>query len=169
MSLEDAMTEPSQQAIEPDRDASPNDELGKGDRRRRVIRPLGLALPVALLSLVTACSSSTPASSTLAAGSGAVAAGSVLTGTVGQGDAPVITLVDSAGAPVTSLKAGSYTVKVKDESTKHDFHLTGPGVDQKTSVPETTEATWTVKLSAGTYTFVCDPHAATMKGSFTVT
>jgi plastocyanin len=168
------MTEPSEQATEPDGDASPNHELGKGDRRRRVIRPLGLALPVALLSLVTACSSSTPASSppassTPAAGAGAVAAGSVLTGNVGQGDAFVITLVDSAGAPVTSLKAGSYTVKVKDESTIHDFHLTGPGVDQKTGVPETTEVTWSVKLSAGTYTFVCDPHAARMAGSFTVT
>jgi len=75
---------------------------------------------------------------------------------VGQGDAPVITLVDSAGAPVTSLKAGSYTINVKDLSTHHDFHLTGTGVDQKTSVPDTKDVTWTVKLVAGTYTFKCD-------------
>ena len=162
------MTQPHQQATEPGRAATLNHVWGKGDYRRRVIRPLGLAIPVALLSLVTACSS-TPATTTPAAGSSVVASGSVLTGTVGQGDAFVITLVDSAGAPVTSLKAGSYTVKVKDESSKHDFHLTGPGVDEKTGVPDTTEATWTVKLSAGTYTFVCDPHAARMAGSFTVT
>ncbi len=169
------MTEPNQQATEPDRDATLSHARGKGDYRRRVIRPLGLAIPIAVLSLVTACSS-TPASTTPAAGSsvaaggsGAVAAGSVLTGAVGQGDAFVITLVDSTGAPVTSLKAGSYTVKVKDESKIHNFHLTGPGVEQTTTVPETTEVTWTVNLSAGTYTFVCDPHAAKMVGSFTVT
>jgi hypothetical protein len=85
--------------------------------------PLVLAVPVALLSLLAACSDiSTPAAS-----GAPVAAGSVLTGTVGQGDAPVITLVDSAGAPVTSLKAGSYTVKVKDLSSRHNFHRQGSG------------------------------------------
>ncbi len=168
------MTEPNQEATEPGRGATLNYASRKRDHRSRVIRPLGLAIPIAFLSLVTACSSS-PSSTTPTAGSpvaagavGAVSPGSVLTGSVGQGDAPVITLVDSTGAPVTSLKAGSYTVKVKDESTRHDFHLAGPGVDEKTTVPETTEVTWTVTLSAGTYTFVCDPHAARMEGSFTV-
>jgi plastocyanin len=29
--------------------------------------------------------------------------------------------------------------------------------------------TWTVTLKAGKYTYVCDPHASFMKGSFTVT
>jgi plastocyanin len=144
--------------------------------RRRVIRPLVLAVPVALLTLVTACGSSdTPAASgpsTSAAASEsspADASGSVLTGTVGEGDKPVITLMDSTGAAVSSLKAGSYTVKVKDMSAKHNFHLTGTGVDEKTTVPEKTETTWTVKLEAGTYTFVCDPHAKKMVGTFTVT
>jgi plastocyanin len=28
---------------------------------------------------------------------------------------------------------------------------------------------WTVKLTPGTYKFMCDPHKATMKGSFKVT
>lgn len=158
------MLEPDQNSIELGQNATRNHPFAKGVHRARVIRPLALVLPIALLSLATACSSSTPAANPAPA-----PAGSTLTASVGQGDAFVITLVDSAGAPVTSLKAGSYTVKVKDESTKHDFHLTGPGVDEKTGVPETTEATWTVKLSAGTYTFVCDPHAAKMTGSFTVT
>ena len=162
------MIEPDQNSIESDQNATRNHPFAKGVHRARVIRPLALVLPIALLSLATACSS-TPDSTTPAAGSSVAAVGSVLTGTVGQGDAFVITLVDSAGAPVTSLKAGSYTVKVKDESAKHDFHLTGPGVDEKTGVPETTEATWTVKLSAGTYTFACDPHAQKMVGTFTVT
>lgn len=153
------MTEPSQAA-------SANHTAATGTHRRRVMRPLVLAVPVALLSLVAACSDSgTPAVS----GSSPAAAGSVLTGTVGQGDAPVITLVDSAGAPVTSLKAGSYTVKVKDMSAKHNFHLSGTGVDEKTTVPETTEVTWKVTLAAGTYTFQCDPHSQKMVGTFTVT
>lgn len=149
-----------------------NRPTAKGIDRRRAVRPLALAFPVALLSLVTACggSSDSPSSgsSSPASGGPAPAVGSVLTGTVGQGDAPVITLVDSTGAPVTSLKAGSYEVKVKDLSARHDFHLTGPGVDQSTTVADTTEVTWKVTLAAGTYTFRCDPHAS-MVGTFTVT
>jgi hypothetical protein len=160
------MLEPNLNAIEPDQHATARPLGARGIYRRRVMRPLVFAVPVALLSLLTACGDSgTPAAS----GSAPAAAGSVLTGTVGQGDAPVITLVDSAGAPVTSLKAGSYTVNVKDLSTHHNFHLTGTGVDQKTTVPDTKDATWTVKLVAGTYTFKCDPHAAKMVGTFTVT
>ena len=137
------------------------------------MKPPALVLPVALLALVTACSSSTPSTSpttTAAAGgsSAAAPAGAVLTANVG--DPFSITLVDSTGAPVTSLKAGSYQVKVTDSSAKHDFHLTGPGVEEKTSVPELKTVTWTVTLKAGTYTFMCDPHAAKgMKGTFTVT
>ena len=170
-----------------DQDATASQPVGAGAGvvRRRAIRPLVLAVPVALLSLVGACGSSTspPANAPAAAGSSTSASSSsssaggttaggasagVLTGSVGEGDAYVITLMDSTGAPVTSLKAGSYTVKVKDASKIHDFHLTGPGVDQKTTVPEITEATWTVTLQAGTYTYKCDPHAK-MTGSFTVT
>lgn len=160
------MTESSQAAVENSQATSADYRPATGSYRRRVVRPLALALPVALLSLVAACSdSSTP----VAAGASPAAAGSVLTGAVGQGDAPVITLVDSAGAPVTTLKAGGYTVKVKDMSAKHNFHLAGTGVDEKTTVPETTEVTWTVTLVAGTYTFLCDPHAQKMVGTFTVT
>ena len=169
-----------------ERDASASQPIVDGVVRRRGMKPLVLAVPIALLSLVGACggSSSSPANGPAAAGSsiststssssssssssaGGATAG-VLTGSVGEGDAFVITLKDSTGAPVTSLKAGTYTVKVKDASKIHDFHLSGPGVDQKTTVPEVTEVTWTVTLQAGTYTYKCDPHAK-MTGSFTVT
>lgn len=137
------------------------------------MRPLVLVVPVALLSLVTACGSSdTPAAGSPSAPAGgsapAGAAGQVLTGELGENDAFTITLKDSAGAPVTTLKAGSYQVKVKDTSKIHNFALTGPGVDEKTTVPELKETTWTVTLKAGTYTFTCDPHPK-MKGTFTVT
>jgi plastocyanin len=78
--------------------------------------------------------------------------------------------VDDAGAPVTTLKAGTYQVKIKDTSKIHNFHLSGPGgIDLETTVPEVTETTWPVTLTAGTYTFECDPHPQTMKKTFTVT
>jgi len=98
--------------------------------------------------------------------------GQVLTATVGQEgnpDAFAITLTDSAGSEVTSLPAGEYEVQVADLSKIHNFHLTGPGVEEKTEVPEVTEAAWTVTLQAGEYTFVCDPHPQRMMRTFTVT
>ena len=76
----------------------------------------------------------------------------------------------SGGAPVKTLKAGSYTIAVSDKSSIHNFHLFGPGVNKKTSVPFTGNQTWTVTLKPGTYTFPCDIQAATgMKGTFKVT
>lgn len=70
---------------------------------------------------------------------------------------------------VTSLKAGKYVIVVKDTAADHNFHLTGPGVNKTTSVAGKATTTWTVTLKKGTYKFVCDPHKAFMKGSFTVT
>ena len=69
---------------------------------------------------------------------------------------------------VTTLKPGKYTITVADKSSIHNFHLTGPGVNKKTGVGTTGITTWTVTLKKGTYKFVCDPHAAIMKGSFKV-
>ena len=88
-----------------------------------------------------------------------------LTGTVGPGFTITLT---QGGKAVKTLKAGTYTIKVADKSAQHNFHLTGPGVNKKTSVPGTGNQTWTVKLAKGTYKFVCDPHKSFMKGSFKV-
>jgi plastocyanin len=79
-----------------------------------------------------------------------------------------ISLVDPRGAEVTHLDAGTYIVHIDDMSEFHNFHLTGPGVNQTTSVPEIESADWTVKLVDGTYTYLCDVHQATMKETFTV-
>jgi plastocyanin len=57
---------------------------------------------------------------------------------------------------------------VNDKSSIHNFHLKGPGFDKATSVPGVGKTTWNVPLRVGTYTYVCDPHASTMKGSFGV-
>jgi zona occludens toxin (predicted ATPase) len=87
-----------------------------------------------------------------------------LVGTAGPGF--TITLTKS-GTKVTKLKAGKYTLTVNDLSGAHNFHLSGPGVNKKTSVAAEVKTTWTVTLQKGkTYRFVCDPHASTMKGSF---
>lgn len=66
-------------------------------------------------------------------------------------------------------KAGKIKLVVSDKSDFHNFHLRGPGVNVKTSVPATGSKTFTVTLKKGTYRFVCDPHASQMKGSFKVT
>jgi plastocyanin len=67
------------------------------------------------------------------------------------------------------ITAGDYKLVVNDQSTAHNFHLTGPGgVDVSTEVSEEGEKTFDVTLVAGEYTFQCDPHASQMNGSFTV-
>jgi len=66
----------------------------------------------------------------------------------------------AAGKDVKTLKAGTYTIKVEDKATTHNFHLIGPGLNKSTTVPFKGDQTWTIKLKAGKYTYQCDPHAA---------
>jgi hypothetical protein len=76
----------------------------------------------------------------------------------------------SGSSVVRTLKSGTYSIVVSDKSSIHNFHLFGPGVNKKTSVPFTGTQTWTVTLKPGSYTYQCDIHAATgMKGTFKVT
>jgi hypothetical protein len=105
---------------------------------------------------------------------GAAGAGGAVTqplvATVGSptsGNAFVISLKDSTGATITHLDPGAYTIRVHDFATLHNFHLSGPGVDQATEVERTADTTWNVVFTNGTYRYVCDIHA-TMQGSFTV-
>jgi plastocyanin len=65
-------------------------------------------------------------------------------------------------------KAGKIKLVVDDKSSIHNFHLTGPGVNVKTSVSTTGTKTFSITLKKGTYKFVCDPHSSVMKGSFKV-
>jgi plastocyanin len=90
-----------------------------------------------------------------------------LTGTVGPGF--TITM-RKLGKPFKTLKAGTYSVTVTDKSNIHNFHLRGPKVNKEiTTIAFKGVKTVVVKLSKGKYTFICDPHFTTMKGSFTVT
>jgi plastocyanin len=103
-------------------------------------------------------STTTAATTEASSGSGG---GTTLNGSVGPGF--VISLDGTDG-----LTAGSYKLVVNDQSSAHNFHLTGPGVDVSTEVGETGEKSFDIELQAGEYKFQCDPHASQMNGSFTV-
>jgi plastocyanin len=85
-----------------------------------------------------------------------------------------ITLTFDDGSPVgnqardaLTVPAGTYAVRVVDDTGEHNFHLSGPGVQQATSVDGSDNASWTVTIQAGgTYRFQCDTHADFMYGTF---
>jgi hypothetical protein len=89
-----------------------------------------------------------------------------LTGTVGPDF--TITLRDASGARVQHLDPGSYTIAVNDLAAEHNFHLSGPGVNQLTTVEDIGPVTWNVTFRDGIYTYQCDPHSSTMRGRFAV-
>ena len=88
------------------------------------------------------------------------ASANTLTGTVGPGY--TITMNKK------TVKAGPHVITIHDLASIHDFHLTGPGVNKKTSVSGRGTTKWTVRLKKGTYRFVCDPHRSIMHGAFKV-
>jgi hypothetical protein len=92
----------------------------------------------------------------------------VLVATVGSHDGFNISLKDSNGNSVRHLGPGTYVIQVQDLSDLHNFHVSGPGVDQATSIDSRVDVTWTVTFVEGTYNFQCDAHANIMHGSFTV-
>ena len=88
--------------------------------------------------------------------------GGTINGSVGPG-------FEISAEGTDGLSPGHYSLVVNDQSSSHNFHLTGPGgVDVSTSVEGDGEQTFEVDLAEGEYTFVCDPHASQMNGSFTV-
>jgi plastocyanin len=121
------------------------------------MRPRRSAFLLAVLAAIAA----------LVAAASAGAATPKLVGVTGPG---FTITIKSAGKAVKSLKAGTYVITVKDTSSIHNFHLTGPGVNKSTTVPFTGTKTWTVNLKPGTYTYKCDIHASSgMIGKFKVT
>jgi plastocyanin len=92
--------------------------------------------------------------------------GAVLNASVGPGFE--ISLTTEDGQPVETLAAGSYTLLTDDQADIHNFHLTGEGVDVDTGVGDTGTDSFDITVGAGTYEFVCDPHASSMNGSFEV-
>ena len=88
-----------------------------------------------------------------------------LVATVGPGN--TITLTRN-GARVRTLTAGAFVIVVRDRSKRHNFHLTGPGLNRRTAVARTGTVTWKVTLAAGTFRYVSDPQARRVRGSFSV-
>ncbi len=78
-----------------------------------------------------------------------------------------ITLQNADGSAVTHLDPGEYVVSIDDRSILHNYHLFGPGVEQRTDIETVGMVSWTIQLTDGTYNFRCDAHATSMRGSFT--
>jgi hypothetical protein len=92
------------------------------------------------------------------------AASARLTGKVGPG----FTIdLRAGGKKVTRLKAGiPYRLTVSDRSEDHDFRLSGPGVNRVVTAEEFVGTrTVVVRFRAGTYRFLCAPHADHMRDS----
>ena len=88
-----------------------------------------------------------------------------LKGFVGPGETIVL---QKGSSKVTSLNRGRYTFVVSDRSSEHNFRIRGPVSRQITSISATGTKTVTLTLKPGRYTYVCDPHAGNMIGSFRV-
>lgn len=67
-----------------------------------------------------------------------------------------ISLTTTTGARVKRLKAGSYRITVRDTTRADNFHLTGPGVNRKTSVKGKSTSTWSLKLRKGSFRYRSD-------------
>ncbi len=91
-----------------------------------------------------------------------------LTGTTGP--AFKITLKNSKGKLVKTLKAGTYTFVIHDKSNIHSFDLDGPHKFAKdfTKIPFVGTKTVTLTLKKGSYKYYCGNHESTMFGHFTV-
>ena len=68
--------------------------------------------------------------------------------------------------PKTALP-GPAVITVNDRSRTDNFHLSGPGVNEKTGVKTRGKATWTVTLQPGRYTYRSDK-TKKLRGAVTV-
>ena len=67
---------------------------------------------------------------------------------------------------MTKLDPGTYDIEVEDQSDFHTFHLTGPGVNERTEVDFTGTVNWTVTFRDGNYIYYCDVHPLSLRGAF---
>ena len=111
------------------------------------------------------------AAALLMAASAGAASVPKLIGSVGKGGAFKITLTDSKGKLVKTLKAGTYMFVIHDYATIHNYELDGPkGKSWTFTTPQFVGTkTITLKLTAGKYKAYCAPHEPKMFQHFTVT
>ncbi len=79
-----------------------------------------------------------------------------------------ITVKNARGVKVSQIPRGTHTIRARDTSVHHNFHLLGPGVDKKTSLAFTGLKIWAITFAPGAYRYRCDPHRRDMQGGFTV-
>jgi plastocyanin len=93
-----------------------------------------------------------------------------LIGVVGKNDAYKITLTTSAGKLVKTLKPGTYTLVIHDDSSIHNYELDGPHGKSWTftAVPFKGTKTMTIKFAAGAYKAYCSAHESEMFQHFKV-
>ena len=93
-----------------------------------------------------------------------------LIGIVGKNDAYKITLTMD-GKLIKTLRAGTYTVAIHDDSSIHNYELDGPHGKSWTftAVPFIGAKTIMLKLVPGKYKAYCAPHESVMFQHFTVT
>lgn len=93
-----------------------------------------------------------------------------LIGLVGKNDAYSITLKDSHGKLLKTIKHGTYTFAISDDSAIHNFELDGPHGKSWvfTSVSFTGKKTKTLNLVPGKYKAYCVAHESQMFQHFTV-
>jgi len=136
------------------------------------VRPPATALMVGALAFgAAACAGSSNGSGDTSSQDDAntpVQHPTALVGETGKNDGFTISVSDENGARITNLAAGTYKLTVHDDSSIHNFHLAGAGVNAITSVGDKGDQTFTVTFKPGNYTFVCDPHVSTMNGHFRV-
>ena len=121
-------------------------------------------------TLVLAALAATALASLLLASSSRAGMHPQLVGVVGKSDAYKITLT-SNGKPVKTIKAGTYTLVIHDDSQIHNYELDGPHGKSWTftTVPFVGTKTFTLKLVPGKYKAYCVAHESTMFKHFTVT
>ena len=85
------------------------------------------------------------------------------------GPKATISLRSASGAVLRSLKAGTYSVVVRDRSKLHNFHLVGAGVNRRSAVAAVGARTWKLTLSKGPLRFYSDAAPKSLKGSVRVT
>jgi hypothetical protein len=108
---------------------------------------------------------------TLAAVLGLALPGPAWAQTVLDGSVGVIGIqmpVTQSGVSVSTLPPGSYQLRVMDRTGGHNFHLLGPGVEERTGIPEIENVVWDVDFTHGRYDWFCDVHPTAMYGTVTV-
>jgi plastocyanin len=131
----------------PSRDAEVMTPPQGSPRHRQFLNSIGF---VVLAALLTTSGFSAPS---VAAAPAAV--DGTIRGTVGPG----FTITASRAR----VRPGTYRFVITDESTMHNWHITGPGgVNKKTTVTFVGTKRFTLTLRAGRYRIQCDSHPTSM-------